>query len=163
MSEERLRTEAMAGGSAQSTTPVTLAKANTGKRVGAFLIDAIILAVLGLIPFIGGFIVAVLWLLRDGIVALGYRSPGKAAFGLRVVSVDGRPMSIGASTRRNWMFALGAPVSILIFIPFIGWLLAAMLAVVTMGLAIVEIIKVLTDSEGRRLGDSIARTMVIEA
>src|SRR5690625_3859621 len=125
MSEERLRTEAMAGGSTQSTTPVTLAKANTGKRVGACLIDAIILAVLRLIPFIGGFIVAVLWLLRDGIVALGYRSPGKAAFGLRVVSVDGRAMSIGASTRSNCRVALGAPVSRLILIRFIGRLLAA--------------------------------------
>src|SRR5690625_6585688 len=112
MSEESLRTEAMTGGSTQSTTPVTLDKANTGKRVGAFLIDAIILAVLGLIPFIGGFIVAVLWLLRDGIVALGYRSPGKAAFGLRVVSLDGRQMSIGATNSGDYLFRIGAPVSI---------------------------------------------------
>ena len=77
--------------------------------------------------------------------------------------LDGSPMDITASVKRNWMFALGGVVQLMLWIPFIGWLLVIPVALVAFAIGIVELFLVITDPEGRRLGDKIANTKVIEA
>jgi uncharacterized membrane protein YhaH (DUF805 family) len=71
-------------------------------------------------------------------------------------------MDIAASIKRNWMFALGGIVQLLLFIPILGWLMMIPVALAAMVLGIIELILVLTDPEGRRMGDKIANTKVIE-
>ena len=82
---------------------------------------------------------------------------------LRPVTLDGSPADIATSVKRNWMFALGGVVDLLWWIPFIGWLFVIPIAVVALAIGIVELFLVITDPEGRRLGDKIANTVVIEA
>jgi uncharacterized RDD family membrane protein YckC len=139
-------------------------KADLGKRFVAGLIDAAIAVVIGFIPLIGGLIGAAYWLLRDGFdfEFMSHRSLGKKVMKLRPVTLDGSPVDLVVSIKRNWMFALGGIVQMLMFIPVIGWALIPVVGVIALILAIIEIILVLTDPEGRRLGDKIANTKVIE-
>lgn len=146
----------------------TTAKADLGKRAVALIIDAVIAFVVGLIPYVGPLVGAAYWLVRDGLEFdfADRRSVGKKLMKLRPVRLDGQPMDIGASIRRNWMFAAGAVFGLLNLIGVIGWIVAAIL-VIPLGLAafalgVFEIIKVFTDAKGRRLGDNMAGTQVIE-
>ena len=90
------------------------------------------------------------------------RSLGKKVMKLRPVTLDGSPVDMVASIKRNWMFALGGIVQLLMFIPVIGWALIPVVGVIALILALIEIILVLTDPEGRRMGDKIANTKVVE-
>lgn len=139
-------------------------KADLSKRFIAGVIDCVIAVVIGMIPFIGGLIAAAYWLVRDGleIEFMDRRSIGKKVMKLRPVRLDGRPMDIATSVRRNWMFALGGVVQLLMFIPILGWLLMIPVGLVALALGLLEIFKVVTDSQGRRLGDSMAGTKVVE-
>jgi len=139
-------------------------KADLGKRFVAALIDAAIAVVVGFIPIIGGIISAAYWLLRDGMdfEFMKNRSIGKKVMKLRPVTLDGGPVDMVISIKRNWMFALGGVVQFLMFIPVVGWALIPVVGVIALILAIIEIILVLTDPEGRRMGDKIANTRVIE-
>jgi uncharacterized RDD family membrane protein YckC len=65
-------------------------------------------------------------------------SPGKKLFGLRLVRGDGTPAGLGASLLRN----------LLLLVP--GWNL-------------VEIVSVMRRRDGRRPGDRLARTALVEA
>jgi len=47
-------------------------------------------------------------------------------------------------------------------IPILGWLISILLAVVGGFLAVIELVLVITDPEGRRLGGKLAGTKVIE-
>lgn len=96
------------------------------------------------------------------------RSIGKKLIGLRPVRLDGAPMTLETSIRRNWTLAAGSVVS------GIGALLVAtgplallgypvLVLSIVVGLpGLVEALLVLTDSEGRRLGDKTAGTQVVE-
>ena len=139
-------------------------KADLGKRFVAAIIDAVAGIVVGFVPIIGGFIAAAYWLLRDGLEFefMDHRSIGKKLMKLRPVTLDGSPLDMLASAKRNWMFALGGLISILLFIPILGWILIIPVALASMALGIVELVLVITDKEGRRLGDKIANTKVIE-
>jgi uncharacterized RDD family membrane protein YckC len=140
-------------------------KADLGKRFLAMLIDAALAIVVSFIPVIGGIAGAAYWLVRDGLEFefMDRRSIGKKVMKLRPLRLDGAPMDIETSVRRNWMFGLGGIVSILLFIPFIGWLLMIPVGLLALALGLFELFKVLTDEQGRRLGDSMARTKVIES
>jgi uncharacterized RDD family membrane protein YckC len=140
------------------------AKADLTKRFIAGVIDAVIAVLIGLIPIIGGLIAAAYWLVRDGLELdfMDGRSVGKRLVKLRPVRLDGSKMDIQTSIRRNWMFALGGVVQLLLFIPILGWLLVIPVGLAALGLGIVEIVLVLTDAEGRRLGDKMAETRVVE-
>jgi uncharacterized RDD family membrane protein YckC len=81
---------------------------------------------------------------------------------LRPVRLDGGPMDLVASAKRNWMFALGGITSLLLFIPVLGWLLIIPVALAGLALGLLEIFLVITDADGRRLGDKIAGTQVVE-
>jgi len=148
----------------QESKPKTGDKADLGKRFVAGLIDAAIAIVVGFIPIIGGIISAAYWLLRDGMDFdfMKKRSLGKKVMKLRPVTLDGSPMDMVVSIKRNWMFALGGIVQLLMFIPVVGWALIPVVGVISLILVIIEIILVLTDPEGRRMGDKIANTKVIE-
>lgn len=148
---------------APPANPATAEKADISKRLIAAIIDAVIAFAIGLIPFVGGLIGAAYWLVRDGLELdfMDHRSIGKKLVKLRPVTLDGSPVDIMVSMKRNWMFALGGVVQLLIY-TIIGILLAIPLAFVAFLLFIVEFVLVLTDAKGRRLGDKIANTMVIE-
>lgn len=145
-------------------TGVERPRADPAKRVVAGLIDAVIAVVVGFIPVVGGIVASAYWLLRDGldIEFMDHRSIGKKLLKLRPVRDDGGPMDLEASARRNWPLAVGGVAQVLMFIPFIGWLLVIPVALVALGLAIVELVLVLTDAEGRRIGDKTGGTRVIE-
>jgi uncharacterized RDD family membrane protein YckC len=153
------------------------AKADLVKRFLAMLIDALIAGAMAVVLGIGGTTLyglgmlagAAYILVRDGLeldFADG-RSIGKKVMKLRPVRLDGGAMDMNTSIRRNWTLALGNLV----------WGLAAMagglyafaiagllgiLAYVASLLGLVEGILVLVDKDGRRIGDKMAATQVIE-
>jgi uncharacterized RDD family membrane protein YckC len=159
-------------------------KADLGKRFAAYFIDGLVAYIPALIVSflfaLGGFRGAGLGLgliaggayilVRDGLnldFADG-RSIGKKIMKLRAERLDGGPMTMEASVRRNWplgafyvLYGLGALFgglgiyAVAGLFGIIGW--AASL------LTIVEAVLVLTDKEGRRLGDKMADTHVYEA
>lgn len=140
-----------------------VAKADLGKRFVAALIDGILSAIIGLVPF-GGFIGAAYMLLRDGLEFdfMKHRSIGKQVMKLHLVTATGAPMDIATSVKRNWMFAFGALSSALVYIPVIGWVLIPFVALAAMVIGVIEIVLVLTDAQGRRFGDKLAGTTVVE-
>ena len=141
------------------TTPDTLT------RFVAFLIDAVAVAVIGMVPVIGGLVGIAYVLFRDGldIEYLRGRSLGKTLMKLTVVRADGRPMDLAASAQRNWPLVFGSLTQILLFIPVIGWILIPFVIIAGVVFVIIEIVRVLTNPEGRRLGDDYARTRVVTA
>lgn len=143
-------------------------KSTIGSRALALLVDAVIAWVLGLIPLVGYLISASYLVLRDGFDAdfMRGRSMGKRLTKLTVVRMDGGTMDFKTSVRRNWMFGLGAAGALLIELPYVGWLLiplGILIAVATLLIGIIEVVKVLTDGERRRWGDQMAATKVVQS
>lgn len=140
------------------------AKADLGKRFIAALIDGLLAGGVSIIPFIGGIIGAAYILLRDGLDLefMDRRSIGKKLLKLRPVRLNGQPMDVETSIKRNLPLCIGAVGTIFWIIPVLGWILALLLAVVGLFVAIVELVMVLTDPEGRRMGDKLGDTRVIE-
>jgi len=130
-------------------------KANTTSRVIAYLIDAVLCSVIGVfIPVIGGVASFFFFLFRDGIgKGLGV---GKRLVNLKVVKEDGSPITYADSAKRNLIFA--AP-SLLLIIPFLG---AVIYFVAALIVSLVESFCVLAKEDGRRIGDRMAGTKVIE-
>jgi uncharacterized RDD family membrane protein YckC len=147
-----------------ANTPTAMVKADLTKRFLAALIDGGLTFVVSWVPVIGGLVAAAYMLLRDGLELefMDRRSLGKKIMKLRPVRLDGQPMDMVGSAKRNWMFALGGIMSLLLFIPFLGWLLMIPVGLAALALGVVELVLVITDSQGRRLGDKIAATQVIE-
>jgi uncharacterized RDD family membrane protein YckC len=142
-----------------------MAKAPIGKRILAYIIDAVILMAIIFVPLIGmmvlGMVVAMavpriagiiglitlpVWLLsmaamlgyallKDGLN--GGKSFGKKFMGLKVVK-DGKPCGYVDSALRN----------VILIIPLVG---------------LIDIIMAFIDAEGLRLGDKVAKTKVVEA
>lgn len=140
------------------------AKADLAKRVVAVIIDAAIAAVLGVIPVVGGIIGTAYIVVRDGLDVdfMPNRSLGKKLMNLQPVRLDGAKVDLETSFRRNWMFGLGALISLLLYIPIIGWILIPIVGLASLGIGLYEIYLVVTDAEGRRWGDRMAGTKVIE-
>jgi uncharacterized RDD family membrane protein YckC len=159
MQEQDFSTAGFSGG-----TSTTMVKADLTKRFLAALIDGGLAFVVGWVPVIGGLVAAAYMLLRDGLELefMDRRSIGKKVMKLRPVRHDGQPMDLVASAKRNWMFALGGIISLLMFIPILGWLLMIPVALAAFALGVIELVLVITDAQGRRLGDKIAATQVIE-
>lgn len=85
-------------------------KPDTVARFLAFLIDAVAVAVIGLVPVIGGLVGIAYVLARDGLAFefMDGRSIGKKLMKLRPVRLDGLPMDLPTSFRRNWPLSLGS-------------------------------------------------------
>lgn len=133
-------------------------KADLGKRFVAALIDGVISFVVGFIPVIGGLVGAAYMLVRDGLELdfMDQRSLGKKVMKLRPVRLDGQPVDIMTSIKRNIPFAIGPVIMI---IPVLGWVIGPIVALL---IGIIEAILVLTDADGRRIGDRVGETQVIE-
>lgn len=147
-------------GSSQEGPPV---KADPVKRATAFVIDSVIAALIGFIPILGGILGGFFFLFRDALPFpfLEGKSPGKYFIGLDVMFSNTRNtpiMDYAMSAKRNWMFAL----NLLIAVPVIGWMAAPLLGVVGVVLVLIEVYRVFMHPEGRRLGDMMAGTKVIE-
>lgn len=158
-----------------STAPsATAAKADLGRRFAAYILDVLVVIALTFVfAFMGtrmgglGTLIGAAYILsRDGL-PLGFangRSVGKQLMNLRPVRLDGRPMDLETSVRRNWPLALGAVLSgvgALLGGP-IGALLGGIIGMIAGLLGLVEAILVLTDAEGRRIGDKFAETKVVD-
>jgi uncharacterized RDD family membrane protein YckC len=143
--------------------PEARAKAPLGKRFLAALIDGALTFVVGFLPVIGWLIGSAYWLLRDGLDLefMDHRSLGKKVMGLRPVTLDGAPMDLVASAKRNWPLAIGGIASLLVAVPFIGWIVAIPVALVALGIGIIEIVLVFTDPRGRRIGDRTGNSQVV--
>lgn len=129
-------------------------KAGLLHRFLAYLVDAVIESVLGLIPVLGGILGFLYFLLRDGIG--DGQGVGKRLFNLRVVNYSNKgAISYTDSARRNLIFALPA---LFLLIPFVGYIIYAILTVLVW---LVETFNVVRDPEGRRFGDRWAETMVV--
>ncbi len=152
--------------------PAPAAKADLGKRIIADLIDAvpaIVLGfVLGLVPFVGGIVGGLAaggwWLIRDGLDLefADKRSFGKKLMKLRPIRLDGQPMTMETSIKRNVTVA-GYTVGYLLWVfPVLGHLLSVPIFLIGAIVVLIEAVLVVTDPEGRRMGDKYAGTKVIE-
>ncbi len=145
-------------------SPSPAAKVDPQKRLVAIVIDAVIAVAIGMIPWVGGLVSAAYWVLRDGLDLpfMDQRSVGKKLTKLRPVTMDGERLDMMGSVQRNWMFGVGGVMQILVYVPILGWLLMIPVAALAILIGIVELYRVIVDPEGRRVGDLLADTKVIE-
>ena len=115
-----------------------LTKADNGSRIVAYIIDMLIIGALWFIPVAGWIAGAAYGLTRDSLPFLDGQSIGKKAMGLRAVTEDGQPLT------NNW--GPGIIRNIVLWIPLF---------------IIVELIVLLTNEKGLRLGDQWAKTKVV--
>ena len=165
--EEKVRAQEEKAETAETKmNDAALSKADPVKRIIAFVIDAVVSMIIGLIPLVGGIIGALYMLLRDAlpIEALAYKSVGKKLLKLSVVNAQDPTAKIdyAGSAKRNWMFSLGPIMLFFVFIPVLGWIIDILLGIALLILLIIEIVKIFSDEKGVRLGDKMAGTMVIE-
>ena len=139
-------------------------KADLVKRILASFIDSIVPFVLAIIPVIGALVGAAYLLTKDAIMVMitkdaqwKNRSIGKKIMNLEVVSETGADIDIKASVMRNWPLAIG---TIIMIVPVIGWIIGPIVAAI---LGVIECVLVLTNDKGRRLGDKVGKTMVVES
>jgi uncharacterized RDD family membrane protein YckC len=151
-------------GATQSGATQSGVKPDVTKRAIAAIIDGAIAGAVGLVPLVGGIVGALYILLRDGFdyEFMDGRSVGKKLMKLRPVRLDGAKMDLSTSARRNWPIALGSLASVLFILPVIGWILYIPVLILAIVLGIVEIVSVLTSPDGRRWGDKLANTKVVE-
>src|SRR5262245_47781261 len=107
-------------------------------------------------------------------VLMDGRSPGKKTQELKVVGASGGPVTLEESVRRNALFAVGSVLTVLStglqLFPCVGDAVACLLTPLLLlgGLAafvaaIVEIVMIIQDPAGIRMGDKFARTRVVRA
>lgn len=145
---ERSGASQRASGPEAPAEPFLPVPADRQSRGLAFLADLLIYTGLlfGARHFLGeissGFLAMVYIVFRDGL--FGGQSLGKKILGIRVVHMDGRPISYVDSSFRNVMF---------IFYPIYG---------LTAIVIVIEALVSLRDPQRRRLGDRIAKTCVVQ-
>ncbi len=113
-------------------------KASAGARIGAYLIDVVLVALAAFIPILG-WIAGIAYLLtRDALPFLDGQSIGKKLIGLRAVDESGAALTgnYGPCVVRNAV----------LFIPFFP---------------LVELVVMLTNEGTLRLGDQWAKTRVV--
>ena len=163
MADTPTETEQPQTSQAEAPETVRPKRPDLGKRAIAALIDVVIAMVVGFVPIAGGIAATAYWLVRDGLDLdfMDRRSIGKKVMKLRPVTLDGQPLDIATSAKRNWMFALGG-ITQFFAMTIIGLPIAFLLGLVAFVIGIIEIVLVFTDAEGRRIGDKMAGTRVIE-
>lgn len=155
-------------------------KANIFKRFVAFIIDCILASIIPIIPcFIIDIILAGIipntslyliagayMLLRDGFSPQN-RSTGKRVFNLKPIIVEtGGNCDFKTSAKRNWPFAIGFFLNTIAMYHYSlfesKWKFADSLGYLWIILIIIEVVLIVTDKKGRRLGDKMAGTQVVE-
>jgi uncharacterized RDD family membrane protein YckC len=128
-------------------------KAHVLNRFIAKLIDLFIVVAADEIAPPVGFLSGLAYILiADGFA--GGRSVGKRLVGLQTLRIDGREAAgFRESIIRN--LPLGA-AQLAFAVPYVGWLAAA-------AILAFESLLILGNEQGRRLGDEIARTQVLDA
>jgi uncharacterized RDD family membrane protein YckC len=144
-------------------SPAIGGKPDTAARFLAYLIDAVAVYAIGLVPVIGGLVGIAYVLTRDGLEYdfMDRRSIGKKIMKLRPVRLDGQPMDVRTSVMRNWPLTIGSLAQVLLYVPVVGWVLLPFVAIAGVVIAVLEVVRVLTDPEGRRWGDLLAGTKVV--
>jgi uncharacterized RDD family membrane protein YckC len=142
-----------------------LGKADVGKRLVAGFIDVVLCLLVTLLPVAGGLVAVAYLLVRDGLEFdfMDRRSVGKKLMKLRPVRLDGQPVDIATSFRRNILLAVGPFGVLVMLIPVAGWILGALVALCGAVIGVVEIVRIFTDPKGCRLGDDLAGTQVVES
>jgi uncharacterized RDD family membrane protein YckC len=135
---------------------------DTSTRVLAFLIDAVLAGLLSRLFLVGGLLGAVYFVVRDGLrfEFMNQRSIGKHLMDLRVERLDGRPMDLETSLRRNWMWGLGPVGAVVADVPLFGGALSAAVGLFGLAVLLYEAYRVFVRDDGRRWGDELARTQV---
>lgn len=126
-------------------------KAGILNRFVARVIDLIIAAALSMLLYPVGFFAGLTYIL----IADGFfdgRSLGKKLINLRTIRSDGELCSYKESVLRNLTIAGGY---LFFFIPYIGWLC-------TLAIFTVEALVIIGNEKGLRVGDELAKTIVIE-
>lgn len=113
-------------------------KASAGSRIGAYLLDVILVSLVAWIPILGWIVAVAYMLTRDGLPFLQGQSLGKKIVGIRAVDEN------GAALTGNWGPAVVRNVVLLIPL-----------------FPLIEFIVLLTNTETRRLGDQWAKTRVV--
>jgi uncharacterized RDD family membrane protein YckC len=121
-------------------------------RIFAKVLDFILIAAVAEVVPKAGFYAGLLYLLiSDGLFE--GRSIGKLLIGLRVVSATGdEPCSVKESIMRNALLGAGL---MLYKLPWIGWIFIILVSVL-------EFLILLGSKNGMRLGDELAKTIVVE-
>jgi len=128
-----------------------VSKAGLLNRAVSGLVDLMISVVLSTLPKAGLPAALVFLLIRDGFP--GGRSPGKRITGLRTRLRGGRTdVSFRESILRNLPLAAAW---LLAELPVIGWILAGLVL-------LFEGLLVIGSTDGRRFGDELANTQVVE-
>jgi len=149
------------------------------RRYAAAALDGAMALALALIPAalapapktrafgVGMLLAAAFVLLRDAIPygEYGARSLGKRWFGVRPYQMSGAPMDLMASIRRNGTLAgaLGLIGALKLIGGARGFVFDTILIGLALALIVIEALLVGIDPIGRRIGDRIARTRVLEA
>ena len=141
-------------------------KVNPALRLGAAAADLLLASMLPLVFLIWGWwwlaalVIAATMLVRDGLPldALEYQSPGKRMVGLHVEDKDGTErIDIETSIKRNLPLVAG-----LVMVPVVGMVDLRLALVVAAIPPIVELVLIFGDNDGRRFGDKLADTKVLD-
>ncbi len=142
-------------------------KANPNKRVCAILIDTVVVTIIQilLINALRGILGVVdlllftVFVLKDSYQG---QSPGKMLVGLKVVDLNGNPISYNASFKRNIIFSW---VYLIVLLPASEPATAFLylgLGVIQLVIAVTEYLKCTYSKDGRRFGDIFAATKVVD-
>ncbi|GMR12802.1 MAG: hypothetical protein BMS9Abin29_0995 [Gemmatimonadota bacterium] len=82
-------------------------------------------------------------------------APGLGVWGIAAV------IDVVTSVRRNWIFSRGAIIHVFLWVPILGLIVAIPVALAGFALGLAELFLLLTDAEGRRMGDKMAKTRVV--
>jgi uncharacterized RDD family membrane protein YckC len=148
-----------AKGSSKRSPAAEAARPDPIKRIAAGLVDGIPSYLIAFIPFIGGLISAIYLALRDGLPTgeNQTQSLGKRLLGLKTIrQPDGAPCDYLSSLLRNLPFAV--PALIMVH-PVRGWILGSF---IWGALLVIEILLIVVDENGERLGDRLAGTAVVD-
>lgn len=126
--------------------------------------------VMRVLGFVGALLGLAYVLARD--VVAGGSSIGKKTQGLKVVTTSGAPAGLMDSAKRNAFFAIGSLLGVLSatlgLVPCVGDVVNCLLTplkiigfLVALAVAVIEVVKIVQEPEGIRLGDGFAGTRVV--
>ncbi len=140
-------------GGVQSLGVGVYPKAQTLNRCIAKLIDLFLVAAVGEVIAPIGFLAGVAYILvADGFA--GGRSIGKRLIGLQTILPDTREVAgFRESIIRNMPFAAA---QLAFAVPYVGW-------IVSVAIVAFETVLIIGNEQGRRLGDEVAGTQVLDA